>query len=125
MNKLKLSNGSEYYLSNYAETSSTLTLTISGCLVAEIKALTEEALKKVQIFSESDVLVGTFSNMTLGNSISYNTSFDQTIFSLIKSGVGDLASQVTELQNQVKELQDALSEQQTQIATISNTGETE
>ena len=125
MDKLKLANGNEYFLPNWSETVSTLTLSVSGCLVAEIKALTEEALKEVQIMTQEEVVLGTYSNVALGNSISYDTTFDYTTFGLIKDGIGDLASQVTELQSQVKELQDALSERQTQIATISNTGETE
>lgn len=100
MNILKLNNGNEYYLPRYTESSNSIELTVSGCLVNEIKSLTEDDLKVVQIL-EGDTVYGEYSNMELGDSISYNTTFDQTTFSLNKSGTSDLNEKVKELENTV------------------------
>ena len=119
MNILKLNNGNEYYLPTYSETSNGLDLTVSGFLVSEIKSFTEDDLKVVQI-SEGDTVYGEYSNMELGDSISYNTTFDQTNFSLQKNGTSDLNEKVKELEQSVKSIK-PISETMEKLISVTET----
>lgn len=98
MNILKLSNGSEYFLPKYSESDSQLDLTVTGCLVNEIKSLTEDDLKTVQIYTVDYIPVGEYYDMELGDSFSYSSLFDQTSFILQKHGTKDLDERVTKLE---------------------------
>ena len=119
MEKIKLNNGNEYYLPTYSETSNGLDLTVSGFLVSEIKSLTEDDLKVVQI-SEGDTVYGEYSNMELGDSISYNTAFDQTNFSLQKNGMSDLNEKVKELEQSVESI-NPISETMEKLVSVTET----
>lgn len=105
MNILKLNNDHEYFLPKYSENDDQLALTVTGCLVNEIKSLTEDDLKVVQIYTVDYVPVGEYANMELGDSISYNTTFDQTSFNLQKSGTSDLSDKVKKLEKVVDGIQ--------------------
>lgn len=104
MNILKLSNEKSYFLPVYTESNNQLELTVSGCFVNEIKSFTTEDLKEVTITSMDGVLVGTYSDMELGDSISYSTTFDQTTFILRKNGTGDLSDKVKALTTEVENI---------------------
>lgn len=108
MNILKLNNGSEYFLPKYSENDSQLDLTITGCLVNEIKSLSEDALKVVQIYTVDYVPVGEYYDMELGDSFSYSSIFDQTSFILQKHGTKDLDARVATLESTTKSNQPVL-----------------
>lgn len=120
MNILKLNNGNEYYLPRYTESSNSLELTVSGCLVNEIKSLTEDDLKTVQIYAEDGTVLGEYSNMELGDSISYNTTFEQTTFYLNKSGTSDLNEKVKELESAVDSIK-PISETMEKLVSVTET----
>ena len=105
MNILKLNNGNTYFLPKYDETSDVLTLTISGFLVNEIKSLDSTSLKTVEITTETSDMIGTYSDMELGSSISYDTVLNQTTFTLQKNGTSDLSDQIKDLKSTVSGIQ--------------------
>lgn len=103
---LILKNKQEYFLAHYTENDNSVSLTIGGCLVSEIKSLTEDDLSSVQIYDEErTVLLGEYSNMELGASLNYDCLFDQTTFSLQKHGTADLETEVKELKTTVSTMQ--------------------
>lgn len=124
MNKLVFNEQKEFFLPNYNDTVGSLMATVSGLAITEIKALTTDDLSKVQITTDSGTLIAEFSHMTMGESISYNSTFDQTTFELIKNGVSEINSQIVDLQSQIKELQDVIAEQQVMLTSLASNGAT-
>lgn len=106
MNILKLNNGNTYFLSNYSDLVNQIELTVSGMLVSEIKGLTTDALKEVQILTEDNSLIGTYTNLELDDDISYNTTFDQTKFTLVRNGI---VSSVNDMKDTVDLLKSLIS----------------
>lgn len=106
MNILKLNNGNTYFLANYSDLVNQIELTVSGMLVSEIKALTADALKEVQILTEENSLIGTYTNLELDDDISYNTTFDQTKFTLVRNGI---VSSVNDMKDTVDLLKSLIS----------------
>lgn len=106
MNILKLNNGNTYFLANYSDLVNQIELTVSGMLVSEIKALTTDALKEVQILTEDNSLIGTYTNLELDDDISYNTTFDQTKFTLVRNGI---VSSVNDMKDTVDLLKSLIS----------------
>lgn len=110
MSKILLKDKTEYELDSYENKDNGILLEIKDMKFADVaKKFTEENTSYVELYSDLDEVVGTFTNYSLGNKVTVDSERSVIELSLeekeIKSLVATLKAEIKELQEKVDKLE--------------------